>query len=125
MDMGDGNSEYNGDLLGTVVTAKVGEAMVGVADVGMVVGENVGGAATTKLFFLTSEGPTPVTASEVTPADLACFLSVCVKFFGEKACDEATMFPSKSASGVSWKLTMFIRVTKSIETGVLPASPLK
>ena len=76
--------------------------MVGVADVGMVVGENVGGAATTKLFAFTSEGPTPDTVSEVTPAALACFLSVCVKFFGEKAFDEATMVPSKSASGVPW-----------------------
>lgn len=124
--MGDGGErDCKGDLVGTAdAAATVGGATIGVADVGVAVGENVGGAAITKLFVLTSEVLTPVTVT-VIPAALACFFRVCVKFFGEKDFDVVTMFPSKSDSGVSWWFTMLTWELKSIETGVLAASPLK
>ena len=75
--MGDGGErDCKGDLVGTAdAAATVGGATIGVADVGVAVGENVGGAAITKLFVLTSEVLTPVTVT-VIPAALACFFRV-------------------------------------------------
>ena len=76
-------------------------AILGVAVVGMTVGENVGGSAITKLFAATTEVLTPVTATFI-PDDCASFVSVDLKSLGENVCDVCTICTCIVATDTSW-----------------------